>query len=83
VRRSDESGPGANAAIRAVASCDPQLRRKSRPERQHRQLSANVSQELDFADARSGIGRIAFQKLVLQSSYNRLLDEEWVVRLRL
>ena len=45
-------------------------------------LSASVSQGLDFADARSSVGQVDFQKLVLQGGYNRLLNEEWVVRLK-
>jgi hemolysin activation/secretion protein len=45
-------------------------------------LSASLSQGLDFADARSSLGQVDFQKLVLQAGYNRLLDEEWVVRLK-
>lgn len=45
-------------------------------------LSASVSQGLDFADARSSLGETGFQKLVLQGGYNRLLDEEWVIRLK-
>lgn len=45
-------------------------------------LSASVSQGLDMVDARSSLGEPGFQKLVLQGGYNRLLDEDWVLRLK-
>jgi hemolysin activation/secretion protein len=45
-------------------------------------LSASLAQGLDFADARSLFGAIDFQKLVLQGSYNRLLGEDFVLRLK-
>jgi hypothetical protein len=45
-------------------------------------LSASLSQGLDMADARSTVGETGFQKMVLQGGYNRLLDEDWVLRLK-
>ncbi len=45
-------------------------------------LSANLSQGLGIFDARSLFGDTGFHKLLVQGAFNRLLTEEWVVRLR-
>ena len=45
-------------------------------------LAGNLGQGLGIFDARSAFGVPDFQKLVLQGGYNRLLGEDWVVRVK-
>ncbi|HEY4125888.1 MAG TPA: ShlB/FhaC/HecB family hemolysin secretion/activation protein [Rhizomicrobium sp.] len=48
-------------------------------------LSASLNSGLDVFGARTtdpALGDVGFKKLVAQASYNRLLGEEWVARLR-